>query len=175
MEVIRKEQRSYVKIAVLQGRNAKECRSELTEALGNRALPYRTVTRWAAAFQRGRIASADIHRSGHPRTKRTDVARAMIAQYIEDDWRWSLQELQTHTGIDQATVHKIVLGDIHMRKIAAKWVPHVLTEQQKLCRYETCIYLERFQNEGENLLNNIITIDETWARAYEPELKLQSA
>ena len=50
MEVTRQEQRSYVKIAVLRGRNAKECRSELAEAVGNRALPYRTVARWAAAF-----------------------------------------------------------------------------------------------------------------------------
>ena len=63
-----------------------------------------------------------------------------------------------------------------MRKIAAKWVPHALTEEKKLCRYETCrIHLERYQNEGENLLNNIITIDETWVRAYEPELKRQWA
>ena len=36
MEVTRQEQRSYVKIAVLRGRNAKECHSELTEALDNR-------------------------------------------------------------------------------------------------------------------------------------------
>ena len=36
MEVTRQEQRSYVKIAVLRGRNAKECHSELTEALSNR-------------------------------------------------------------------------------------------------------------------------------------------
>ena len=62
-----------------------------------------------------------------------------------------------------------------MRKISAKWVPHALTEQQKWCRYETCIHLERYQNDGENLLNNIITIDETWVRTYEPELKRQSA
>ena len=62
-----------------------------------------------------------------------------------------------------------------MRKISAKWVPHALTEQQKLCRYETCrIHLERYQN-GENLLNNIITTDETWASPYESELKRQSA
>ena len=54
MEVTRQEQRSYVKIAVLRGRNAKECHSEPTETLGNRALPYRTVARWAAAFHRGR-------------------------------------------------------------------------------------------------------------------------
>ena len=113
MEVTRQERCSYVKIAVLLSRNAKECHSELTEALGNRALP---------------------------------------------------------------TVHKILRKDLHMHKIAAKWVPHALTEQQKWCRYETYrIHLEMYQNEGENLLNNIITIDETWVRAYEPEIKCQSA
>ena len=69
---------------------------------------------------------------------RTDVARAVIAQRLGDDRRWSLQELQAHTGIDQATVHKILREDLHMRKIAAKWVPQALTEQQKWCRYETC-------------------------------------
>ena len=59
-------------------------------------------------------------------------------------------------------MHNILREDLHMRKIVAKWVPHALTEQQKLCRYETChILLERYQNEGDNLLNNIITIDET--------------
>ena len=106
MEVTRQEQRSYVKIEVLRGRNAKECHPELTEALGNRALPYRTFARWAAAFQRGRVSSADMRRTGRPRTVLTDVTRAVIAQCLEDDRRWSLQELQAHTGIDQATVHK---------------------------------------------------------------------
>ena len=175
MEVTRQEQRSYVKIAELRGRNEKECRPELTEALGNRVLPYRAVARWAAAFQRGRVASADMRRTGRLRTVRTDVARAVIAQCSEDDRRRSLQELQAHTGIDQATVHKILREDLHMRKIAAKWVTHALSEQQKWCRYETCIHLERYQNEGENFLNNIITIDETWVRAYEPELMGQSS
>ena len=70
----------------------------------------------------------------------------------------------------QATVHKILREDLHMRKISA------LTKQQKWCCYETTrIHLEMYQNERENLLNNFITIDETWVRAYEPELKPQSA
>ena len=73
-----------MKITVLRGRNAKECQSELTEALGNRALLYRTLARWAAAFQRGRVASADMHRTGRPRSVRTDVARAVIAQGLDD-------------------------------------------------------------------------------------------
>ena len=96
-----------MKIAVLRDRNAKECHSELTEALGNLALPYRTVARWAA-FQRGRVANADMRRIGRPRTVRTDVVYAVIAQCLEDDTRWSLQELQAHSDIDQATVHKIL-------------------------------------------------------------------
>ena len=52
----------------------------------------------------------------------------MISQCLQNDRRWSLQELQAHTGIDQATVHKILREDLHIRKTAAKWVSHVLTE-----------------------------------------------
>ena len=69
-----------------------------------------------------------MRRTGRPRTVRTDVARAVIAQCLEDDRRWSLQELQTHAGIDQATLHKILREDLHMRKNAARWVPNALTE-----------------------------------------------
>ena len=75
-----------------------------------------------------------------------NCARGLITECLEDDRRWALQELQAHTGIDQTTVNKILREDLHMRKIAAKWVPHVLTEKQKWCRYETChIHLERYQ------------------------------
>ena len=102
MEVTRQKQRSYVKIAVLRGRSAKVCHSELAEALDNRSLPYRTVARWATAFQRGRVTSADMCPTGRPRTVRTDVVHAVIAQCLEDDRRWSLLELQAHSGIDQA-------------------------------------------------------------------------
>ena len=59
-----------------------------------------------------------------------EVAHAVIAQCLEDERRWSLQELQTNTDIDQAAVHKILRDDLHMRQTAAKWVPHALTEQQ---------------------------------------------
>ena len=81
-----------------------------------------SLYRWAAAFQRGSVVSADMRRKVRPRTVRTDVVHAVSAQCLEDDKRWSLQELQAHTGMDQAIVHKI-LRDLHMRKTAAKWVP----------------------------------------------------
>jgi hypothetical protein len=64
MDVIRLEQRAYIKIAVLRGRNAIEVHSELVEAVGNNDLSYRTVARWATAFQRVRATSGLGIKSG---------------------------------------------------------------------------------------------------------------
>ncbi|GFW70442.1 HTH_48 domain-containing protein [Trichonephila clavipes] len=78
MEVTRVEQRAYIKIAVLQGKNAMECYSDLVEALGNNALPYCTVARWVGKFQQGRVSNSDEQRSGRPVSERTDLACAVI-------------------------------------------------------------------------------------------------
>ncbi|PRD36589.1 UNVERIFIED_CONTAM: hypothetical protein NCL1_08210 [Trichonephila clavipes] len=53
MEVACVEQCACIKIAILRGRNAMECHSELLEALGKNALPYRTVALWVGRFQQG--------------------------------------------------------------------------------------------------------------------------
>ena len=60
MDVSQVEQHSYIKIAVFHSQNARECHAQLIEAVGDRALPYRTVARWVAAFQHGRVASTDM-------------------------------------------------------------------------------------------------------------------
>ncbi|XP_035212257.1 histone-lysine N-methyltransferase SETMAR-like [Stegodyphus dumicola] len=64
---------------------------------------------------------------------------------------------------------------LNMRKIASRCVPHRLTEVQKWHRYALAgTQLERYRNEGDAFLQRIVAIDETWPRAYEPELKRQS-
>ena len=62
-----------------------------------------------------------------------------------------------------------------MRKIASRWVPHDLTEMQKWLRYDAvCNHLERYEREGEASLRRIITLDESWAKSYKPQMKRQS-
>ena len=89
------------------------------KTLANRALQYRRVARWADAFQRGRFANADMHQTGHPRTVRPNVACALIAECLEDDRRWSLQELQAHTVLIRQLLAYDVQGVIlcHMVKL----------------------------------------------------------
>ncbi|GFR07306.1 histone-lysine N-methyltransferase SETMAR [Trichonephila clavata] len=134
MEVTRVEQRSYIKRAVLQERNVMECRSEFVEALGSNTLPYRTVARWVGKFQQGRVSTSDEQCSGRPFSVWTDMARAVIEQLMDEDRRWMLLDLERASGIDKRIVHRILRNELHLRKIAALWVPHALKEVQRwLC------------------------------------------
>jgi len=65
---------------------------------------------------------------------------------------------------------------LHKRQIAARWVPHDLSEEQK-CRHLEIAQqlLHRFCEEGNKFLQKVVAIDETWIRDFEPELKSQSS
>ncbi|VVC29804.1 Transposase, type 1 [Cinara cedri] len=73
------------------------------------------------------------------------------------------------------TVPEIHASLNEKRKIAARWVPHFLSPEQKDTREDICReLLSRYENEKETFLDHIIAIDETWIRDFEPELKSQS-
>ncbi|GFV65045.1 uncharacterized protein TNCV_4670761 [Trichonephila clavipes] len=71
MDVTRVEQRAYIKTAFLRERNTMKCHIELMEALGNNAIPYRTVARWIGKFLQGSVSTSDELRSGQPVSLRT--------------------------------------------------------------------------------------------------------
>ncbi|PSN39588.1 hypothetical protein C0J52_06900 [Blattella germanica] len=85
MEVTKVEQRSYIKKAFLRGYNARESHAKLQQALGNQALPYRTVARWVGAFKEGRESTADLPHSGHSVSANKDVSVAVVEQCLEED------------------------------------------------------------------------------------------
>jgi len=65
---------------------------------------------------------------------------------------------------------------LHKRRIAVRWVPHDLGEEQKCRQLEIAQQLlHRFREEGNEFLQKVVAIDETWIRDFEPELKSQSS
>jgi len=112
MEVNKQEQRSYIKIAVLRGRNARQCHAELWEALGVHAMPYRTVARWIQTFKQGRVSTADLPRTGRPVAMDQDIRTMVIEQCLLEDRRWTLMELQERTGVPAATIRRILHKDL---------------------------------------------------------------
>ncbi len=77
-------------------------------------------------------------------------------------------------GIPKTTIYRILTKYLMKKKVAAQWVSHTLFPAQKhhmeLCQK----YLTLYEKEGIDLLQQIITIDETQVHSFKPKLKSQS-
>jgi hypothetical protein len=62
-----------------------------------------------------------------------------------------------------------------MHQVSAKFVPRVLTSDQKLQWFSIYEHLLQRANDDENLLKNVITGDKTWVYGYDVETKQQSS
>jgi len=62
-----------------------------------------------------------------------------------------------------------------MRRVSAKFVPPLLTDDQKENRLEITQELLANANGNENFLKNIITGDETWLYGYDVDAKVQTS
>jgi len=62
-----------------------------------------------------------------------------------------------------------------MHRVAAKFVPSLLTEEQKQNRVTVSQELLDRSNTDENVLKNAITGDETWVYGYDVETNVQSS
>jgi len=62
-----------------------------------------------------------------------------------------------------------------MRRVAAKFVPRLLTDAQKENRVTVSQELFDHSNADENFLKNVILGDETWVYGYDVETKDQSS
>ena len=50
---------------------------------------------------------------------------------VEQDVRLSVKDIASCTGISEGSVQTILKKCLDLRKVCARWVPHLLTEKQK--------------------------------------------
>lgn len=168
--------RSIIKFHVLLRKTPTEIHAIMAAALGDFCPSYETVRSWSRRISEGKVDVDDEHRSGRPVSASDDQHVEMATRLLEEDRRITTRQLAAELGISANTAHRILTEKLGKRKVAAKWVLHVLTVEQQLCRVNiSAVHLKRFRREGESFLQRIIACDETWARAWEPKLKRQSA
>ncbi|GFW30072.1 uncharacterized protein TNCV_1696871 [Trichonephila clavipes] len=112
-----------------------KCYSELVEALENNALPYRTVARRVGSFSKDVCQPVKSNIQGLPVCVRNDLAHVVFKQLMNEDRRSTLLDLEWPSGIEKRTIHSILRNELHIRKIAAWWVPHALTKVQQWLLY----------------------------------------
>ena len=62
-----------------------------------------------------------------------------------------------------------------MSKVSARWVPQMLTDDQKRTRLDISMFLlSRYVDAPGDFVERVVTKDETWVHHFDPESKMQS-
>ena len=79
------------------------------------------------------------------------------------------------SGIHSSSVLKIVRDRLGLRKICARWVPHLLTDKQKQSRVRLASQvIEKYDKCDPRHLEEIVTGDETWIYHFQPDSKAKN-
>ncbi len=95
----------------------------------------------------------------------------MVQQVIQADRRASISDICEDTHLKRTTVHTIVKKDLQFSKLAPKFVPRLLTDEQRRFRMRMCELNLQSLCEDDQFLDKIVTGDESWVSIFEVELK----
>ena len=123
------EIRSYIKCRIGLNIDSKQIFNEWCRIYGPQTISMRTGFRWFKAFKAGKFSVEDDTCPGRPKTS---VTKANIAAVVvEQDARLSVKDIASCTGISEGSVQTIWKKRVDLRKVCARWVPNLLTEEQK--------------------------------------------
>jgi len=130
---------------------------------------------WHAHFKRDRTLLEDDERSGWTSTSSTPKNVETFRQLVHEDRRRTIKDIATIVNVSYGTVQTILTCDLNMHRIAAKFVPRLLTPEQKEHRVAICQELCQCAVDDPTFMSRVITGDESWVYGYDPETKQQSS
>ncbi|UYV65434.1 hypothetical protein LAZ67_3004375 [Cordylochernes scorpioides] len=127
----------------------------------------------------GRQNVHDDERSGRPVTATDNAAVAAVRNVVEADRRVTIDEIMIRLppGIEigRSSIRTIMSDVLNYRKVCARWVPRLLSENHKQQRMEAArAFLEMHWRDGDQLFSRIVTGDKSWVHHSTPEIKRQS-
>ena len=171
------EARSVIKYLHLKGYTARHIHDEMKSVYGDDSPSYDTVVRWKRNFQTGHMSLTDEPRSGRPSlTDDMDTIKKVEA-LVQEDRRVTLQTIMHETDLSYGSAWNIIHNQLHMSKVSARWVPHLLTPLQKQTRRDLSQQaLDLLQQDEEDFFRRLVTMDECWVYVYlyDPETKEMS-
>ena len=78
----------------------------------------------------------------------------------------------TKFKVSKSTIHEAVTEKLEYRKLCARWVQKMLTDDHKTKRMCSALkFLTRYAQEADEFLESIVTGDETWGFHHTPEVR----
>ena len=139
---------SCIKCRIGLNIDSKQIFNELCGIYGPQTISMRTVFRWVKAFIAGKFSVEGDTCPGRPKTSVTKANIAAVKIVVEQDARLSVKDIASCTG----SVQTILKKRLDLRKICARWIPHLLTEEQKTQRLKCARELLKTYKCGNSLV-----------------------
>ena len=168
------EFRVVIKHLYFKGFTPKEIKAELNERHGTSAPVFSTFYNWVNELKRGRRSTKDENQSERPMEVITPEMIDKIYDMVLSDRRIKVREIIEATGISQGTVFSILHRKLGVKKILARWVPRLLSEENKRNRVvDSEASLALLHRNPDEFLRRYITVAKTWIYHNIPETKEQ--
>jgi len=105
---------------------------------------------WFKRFEKGRMSVGDDPRLGRLSTSTDDVHVERVRAVIRGNSRLTVREVPNEVGISIGSYHQILSEKLQMRRVSSKFVPRLLTDDQKENRVEISQELLANANGNEN-------------------------
>ena len=143
----RQEVREVKKYMYFKGKKPAEILEELKQTLKDNAPSYSTVTRYIRFFKTGHMSTKDYPIPGR-HIEVTTQEYAQVHDFIIKDRRTTIKHIVESLEISYGVVYCIIYDHLGLVKLSARWVPRMLTDDQKQIRVTACTeLLGRFQHD----------------------------
>jgi len=124
---VKLEQTANIKFCVKLGKSGAKTFEKIRRAYGNEAMSRARCFEWHVCFKRCKISLEDNKRSGRPSMSSTPKNVETIQRLVrEDRWR-TIKAIAAIVNVSYVTVQTILIWDLNTHRVAAKFVPRLLT------------------------------------------------
>ena len=117
----------------------------------------------------------DDPRPSRPATSKSGENIVKVRDLVRSDRRLTIREMSHELNLSFYAVQSILTKDLTMRRVSAKFIPKLLSDEQKQHRLQVAQELINRSENDADMLNRVITGDESWVYGYDPETKAQSS
>lgn len=144
----------------------------LQKAFGDASMSRARAFDWHKAFKEGRELVEDEPRAPRPSTSTDEAHIKKVKELVLKDRRLTRRDIADIVGISEGSASTILREHLGLKRVKSRMVPKFLNFMEKDRRVKIC---EEMLSGYENVTKRIITGDETWIYAYDPETTDQSS
>jgi len=108
-------------------------------------------------LKNGREYVEDLKHSGRTSTCTTPEMIAKAREVILEDRRQTIHDVCNRVELSYGSCQRILADELNMKRIAAKFVPRPLNNEQRDRRVQVCTELQKAVNHDPNFLSRVIT------------------